>query len=92
MADKSYDSDILRWKLRAGEIKPCLPRRKNALPRAGEEALPSERYRERWKVERTFVWLFNFRRFVVSGSKVIMSSSLFLLIACIIILLGVISG
>jgi len=36
VADKGgYDSDTLRWKLRARGIKPCIPRRRNALPRAG---------------------------------------------------------
>ena len=91
VADKGYDSNALRWKLRARGIKPCIPRRKNALPRPGRR--PNlQGYKERWKVERTFAWLFNFRRLVVRWERSHHVFLAFLLIACIIILLGAISG
>ncbi|MCL0065101.1 transposase [Dehalococcoidia bacterium] len=45
-------------------------------------------YRERWKVERTFAWLFNFRRLIVRWEHDYHIFLAFLIIACIIILLG----
>jgi IS5 family transposase len=35
VADRGYDSEALRRRLRARGIKPCMPRRRNARPRRG---------------------------------------------------------
>jgi IS4 transposase len=45
------------------------------------------RYRRRWKVERTFAWLGNFRRLVVRYDRSIMIYEAFLHIACFMIVL-----
>jgi len=91
VADKGYDSDPLRWKLRVRGIRPCISRRKNALP-GPRKRLNPHGYRERWKVERTFARLFNFRRLIVRWERNHQTFLAFLLITCIIILLRVISG
>ena len=91
VADKGYDSDALRQELRARGVKPCIPRRRNALPRRGKKP-DLNGYRERWKVERTFAWLFNFRRLIVRWERDYHIFLAFLIVACIMILLGAISG
>ena len=65
IGDKAYDSDGLDEELReeygtemiaphrAGRLKPT------------QDGRPLRRYRRRWKIERLFAWLFNFRRLVV---------------------------
>jgi transposase len=64
VADKGYDSGPLRRHLRRRGIKPCIPERRGKRPVPGRKAELSG-YRQRWKVERTFAWLGNFRRLVV---------------------------
>jgi transposase len=64
VADKGYDSGSLRRRLRRRGIKPCIPERRGKKPVPGRKADLSG-YRHRWKVERTFAWLGNYRRLVV---------------------------
>jgi transposase len=64
VADKGYDSGPLRRHLRRRGIKPCIPERRGKKPVPGRKADLSG-YRHRWKVERTFAWLGNYRRLVV---------------------------
>ena len=61
VADKAYDCDRFRgWLRRKG---PCIPPRRN---RKGRRKWADE-YKKRWRVERTFAWLGNFRRPVATG-------------------------
>jgi transposase len=64
VADKGYDSGPLRRRVRRRGIKPCIPERQGKRPVPGRKADLSG-YRQRWKVERTFAWLGNYRRLVV---------------------------
>jgi transposase len=64
VADKGYDSGPLRRRLRRRGIKPCIPERRGKKPVPGWKVDLSG-YRHRWKVERTFAWLGNYRRLVV---------------------------
>lgn len=91
VADKGYDSEALRRRLRERGIRPCIPRRRNATPRPGPKPDVSA-YRDRWHVERTFAWLGNFRRLVVRWERSVHTYLAFLLIACLILVLRVISG
>jgi transposase len=91
VADRGYDSEALRRRLRARGIKPCIPRRRNARPRRGRKPDLSG-YRQRWVVERTFAWLGGFRRLLVRWERRAHIYLAFLLLACILILLRVISG
>jgi len=64
--DKGYDSEPLRRELRKRGIIPNAPYRKNhvTVPRGRPPKDKHEkRYcRQRWKVERSFAWLNNYRR------------------------------
>jgi transposase len=45
------------------------------------------RYKRRWKVERTFAWLGNFRRLVVRWERNITMYRAFFHVACLLIIL-----
>jgi transposase len=64
VADKGYDSGPLRERLRRRGIKPGIPEPRGKKPVPGRKANLSS-YRQRWKVERSFAWLGNYRRLVV---------------------------
>jgi len=65
IGDKAYDSNPLDERLRKERgielIAPNLSNRK----RKTQDGRPLRRYRRRWKVERLFAWLHNFRRLVI---------------------------
>jgi transposase len=64
IGDKAYDSDRLDQKLMSQYgmemIAPNRARRSRT-----QDGRPLRRYIRRWKIERLFAWLFNFRRLVV---------------------------
>ena len=91
VADKGYDSESLRRRLRSRGIRPCIPRRRNARPRKGPKPDLTP-YRHRWLVERTFAWLGNFRRLVVRWERNHYTYLAFLLIACLLISMRAILG
>jgi transposase len=64
VADKGYDSHLLRRRLRSRGIKPCIPERRGKKPLPGQKVNLAG-YGQRWKVERTYTWLSNYRRLVV---------------------------
>jgi transposase len=86
IGDKAYDSDKLRANLAGKGIRLLVPYRRN---RKNKKPQPEveERYRHRWKIERTFAWLGNFRRLVVRYERLITVYSGFFHLACIIIAL-----
>lgn len=65
IGDKAYDSDRLDEQLmQEYGTELIAPNRQNRrLPT--QDGRPLRRYRRRWKIERLFAWLFNFRRLVV---------------------------
>jgi transposase len=65
IADRAYDSDRLRTHLAAQSIELICPHRKRRKKPPTQDGRPLRRYRHRWKIERTFAWLGNFRRLVV---------------------------
>ena len=65
IGDKAYDSDRLDQELMEKfGTEMIAPNRANRDPRT-QDGRPLRRYKRRWKVERLFAWLFNFRRLVV---------------------------
>ncbi len=69
VADRGYDSSDFRRLLRRRGIGMCIPPRrrpKSWRPRLGRPvvARPDE-YRQRYKVERSFAWLDNYRRLLI---------------------------
>jgi len=64
IGDKAYDSDKLDAKLEEDwGIEMIAPNRRNR--RKTQDGRALRRYRRRWKMERLFAWLQNFRRLVV---------------------------
>ena len=64
IGDKAYDSDGLDKRLRENcGTEMIAPNRANL--RQTQDGRPLRRHVRRWKVERLYAWLFNFRRMVV---------------------------
>ncbi len=63
--DKAYDSDPLDALLAAQGIALIAPHRRNRKREATQDGRVLRRYKRRWKVERLFAWLQQFRRLVV---------------------------
>src|SRR5271154_3053629 len=65
IGDKAYDSDGMDEQLLAQYgTEPIAPNKINRRVPT-QDGRPLRRYRKRWKIERLFAWLFNFRRLVV---------------------------
>jgi len=64
IGDKAYDSDLLDEILGETGIEMISPHRKGRR-NPTQDGRPLRRYKRRWKVERLFAWLFNFRKLVV---------------------------
>lgn len=86
IADRAYDSRKL-WERMKNKgidfIAPHLRNRKNRY----QDGRKLRRYRRRWIVERTFAWLFNFRRLVSRFDRKIENFRAFLHLACALIAL-----
>ena len=65
IGDKAYDSDPLDEELRGEGIEMIAPHKQNRRKPATQDGRPLRRYKRRWKVERLFAWLQNFRRILV---------------------------
>ena len=86
VADKAYDSKPFRRWLRSRGIKPTIPsylRHERKRPKRGRPVTLGPGYAERWKVERTFAWLGNFRRLLVRHERYLFIFRAFLLVAFI---------
>jgi transposase len=88
VCDKAYDSDPLRERLQRGRgIDLVCPHRKSRKRPATQDGRKLRRYRRRWKVERTFAWLGNFRRLVVRYERNLKMYRAFFHVACLVITL-----
>jgi len=87
IADKAYDSDPLRKRLRQRGIKLICPHKINRVRPATQDGRALRRYRRRWIVERTNAWLGNFRRLVVRYDHSLTIYGAFFHIACFMIVL-----
>ena len=66
MGEKAYDSDPLEQALLEQGIEMIAPHPKNRKKKKTQDGRKLlRRYKRRWKVERLFAWLQNFRRLVV---------------------------
>jgi transposase len=91
VADKAYDSAAFRQLLRRRGIKPTIPsfqRRKPKNPKRGRPLRVGPAYRHRWKVERCFAWMDNFRRLVVRYERRLHLYRAFCLLASILFALN----
>lgn len=64
IGDNAYESDQLDAELAQRGIELIAPHRRTRRRRT-QDGRPLRRYRRRWKVERLFAWLQNYRRIVV---------------------------
>ena len=87
IADRGYDSDPLRERLAVRGIELICPYRSNNKGCKYYDGRKLRRYKRRYKVERTFSWIGNFRRLVVRWDRDITVYNAFFHIACLIITL-----
>jgi transposase len=87
IADKAYDSDPLRTRLRQRGIELICPHKTNRVRPATQDGRALRRYRHRWIVERTIGWIGNFRRLVVRYDRSLRIYRAFFHIACFMIAL-----
>ncbi len=89
IGDKAYDSDRLDAEvLNQFGAEMIAPHRAGRRPeRQTQDARPLRRFKRRWKVERLFAWLYNFRRLVVRYEYHSENYLGFLHLACVMILL-----
>jgi transposase len=65
VGDKAYDSDPLDEALVEQGIEMIAPHWKDRKKKKTQDGRKLRRYKRRWKIERLFAWLENFRRLVV---------------------------
>ena len=88
IGDKAYDSDGLDQRLREDWSTEMIAPHRGGRKRAKtQDGRPLRRYRRRWKVERLFAWLQNFRRLVVRYEYHVENFLAMVQIGCIVILL-----
>jgi transposase len=88
IGDKAYDSDPLDERLReAHGIELIAPHKQNRQKAATQDGRVLRRYRRRWKIERLFAWLQNFRRISTRYDYYPLNFLGFVQLGCILILL-----
>jgi transposase len=88
IGDKAYDSDSLDERLRNDwGTEMIAPHRRGRKRPKTQDGRPLRRYRRRWKVERLFAWLQNFRRLVVRYEHHAENFLAMVQLGCIVILL-----
>jgi transposase len=87
IGDRAYDSDPLDDRLKKKKIELIAPHRTNRRKRATQDGRKLRRYCRRWKVERLFAWIFNFRKTVVRYEYHVENYLGFVQFACILILI-----
>ena len=86
IGDNAYDSDKLDAELRRYGIELIAPHRSNRR-NTPQDLRRMRRYRRRWKIERLFAWLQNFRRLVVRYERYAENFLGMLYLGCCLILL-----
>jgi len=88
IGDRAYDSDPLdEHLLTTYDVKLISPHKRNRRKPVTQDGRELRRYVRRWKVERLFAWLFNFRRLVVRYEWHVENYLGFIMLGCVKILL-----
>lgn len=87
IGDKAFDSDPLDEKLHRLGTELIAPHRANRRKPKTQDGRKLRRYQRRWKIERLFAWLQNFRRIVVRYEYHADNYLGFVQLACMLILL-----
>ena len=85
IGDKAYDSDPLDERLLKQGIAMIAPHKSNRKKPTTQDGRPLRRYARRWKIERLFAWLQNFRRIQVRHDRSLENYLAFVLLGCMII-------
>jgi transposase len=83
IADRGYDSDPLRERLKKRGIDLIAPYRNNNQERRYEDGRKLRRYVRRWIVERTNAWFGQFRRLLVRHEHLLSTYCAFFYLACL---------
>jgi transposase len=86
IGDKAYDSDALDQQMNEYGIEMISPNRSNR-KRKTQDGRALRRYRRRWKVERLFAWMQNYRRLVTRWEFHIENFLGFVHLACLLMLI-----
>ena len=88
IGDKAYDSDALDAERADCGVEMIAPHRRNRKKaNKTQDGRPLRRYKRRWKVERFFAWLQNFRRLVTRWDRKVEHFAGMVQLATIIILI-----
>jgi len=88
IGDRAYDSDPLDEQLlEEYGVEMIAPHRSNRKKAKTQDGRKLRRYKKRWKIERLFAWIQNFRRCIVRYEYHHTNFEAFLRLACIVILL-----
>jgi len=87
IGDKAYDSDPLDACLAAQGIEMIAPHKGGRRRTPSQDGRALRRYVRRWKVERLFAWLGNFRRLLHRWEYHLPNFTGFVQLGCILILL-----
>ena len=93
IGDRAYDSDKLDKRLAEERgVEMISPHKNNRIKSLTQDGRILRRYRKRWKVERFFAWLQNFRRLVVRYEYHLKNFLAMIQLGCIVILLRRVLG
>jgi transposase len=87
IGDMAYDSDPLDKRMKSKQIKMIAPHKANRVKESTQDGRELRRYRNRWKVERLFAWIQQFRRCQTRYDYHEQNFLGFVQLACIVILL-----
>jgi len=87
IGDKAYDCDPLDEQLAEIGIELIAPHKRNRKKAKTQDGRKLRRYKRRWKVERFFAWIQNYRQIVVRYEYHLDNFLGFVHLACILILL-----
>jgi len=87
IGDRAYDADPLDAELAKLGVEMIAPHRRNRKKPKTQDGRPLRRYKRRWKIERLFAWLGNFRRIVVRCERSALNYLGFVHLVCILVLL-----
>lgn len=89
IADKAYDSDALRAVTASVGILLLAPHRRNRRPEnCTNDGRRMRRYRNRWKVERTFAHAGNYRRFTTRYERLLVTANAVVNAVCMLLVLA----
>jgi transposase len=93
VGDRAYDSDKLDRRLAEERgVELIAPHKNNRIKPSTQDGRTLRRYRKRWKIERFFAWLQNFRRLVVRYESKLQNFLAMIQLGCIVILLRRVLG